>query len=246
MLLEDHFRESGNFLFKWRSFVPALFLVLTLIEIRDYSYIFNDMELNRYWEFFALTIGMFGLLIRVLTIGFTPRRTSGRNTKEQIADILNTTGIYSTVRNPLYVGNYFMMLGVILYFHNLNFTLLFTLFFWLYYERIIYAEESFLKGKFGQHYIDWAEKTPVFVPNLKLYRRADLEFSFKNVLKREYNGFFAVILALFIFKIVGDYTVNSEFIVDTVWLSIFGVGAVVWLTLRSLKKYTKVLNVSGR
>ena len=34
------------------------------------------------------------------------KNTSGRNTHDQVADSLNTSGIYSIVRHPLYVGNF--------------------------------------------------------------------------------------------------------------------------------------------
>ncbi|MGC9453013.1 MAG: methyltransferase family protein, partial [Oceanipulchritudo sp.] len=44
--------------------------------------------------------------------------TSGRNTKQQVAYSLNTTGFYSVVRNPLYLGNFFMYLGIALFTHH--------------------------------------------------------------------------------------------------------------------------------
>lgn len=56
----------------------------------------------------AIYVGLFGFLIRIYTIGFTPKNTLGRNTKEeQIAGELNTKGLYSLTRNPLYVGNFY-------------------------------------------------------------------------------------------------------------------------------------------
>ena len=64
-------------------------------------------------ESIALYIGLFGVLLRLYTVDFTPNNTSGRNTSEgQIADELNTTGLYSLTRNPLYVGNFFMWMGL--------------------------------------------------------------------------------------------------------------------------------------
>ncbi|MGB8874133.1 MAG: hypothetical protein WCC75_12145, partial [Desulfobaccales bacterium] len=44
--------------------------------------------------------------------GLPPRGTSGRNTQGQVAETLNTTGIYSLVRNPLYLGNFLIWLGL--------------------------------------------------------------------------------------------------------------------------------------
>jgi len=59
--------------------------------------------------YIAIALSMFGFIIRAIAIGTTPKGTSGRNTKEgQVAESLNTKGIYSMVRHPLYLGNYFM------------------------------------------------------------------------------------------------------------------------------------------
>ncbi|MEI3590430.1 MAG: hypothetical protein V8Q44_05920 [Alistipes ihumii] len=63
----------------------------------------------------CLLVSLFGLAIRIRTAGHTPDRTSGRNTAEgQVADEPNTTGIYSMMRNPLYVGDLFKWPGIAL------------------------------------------------------------------------------------------------------------------------------------
>lgn len=36
--------------------------------------------------------------------------------------------------------------------------------FWLYYERIIFAEKVYLRRKFKDEYLQWATVAPVFVP----------------------------------------------------------------------------------
>lgn len=93
----------------------------------------------------AIYVGLFGFLIRIYTIGFTPKNTLGRNTKEdQIAGELNTKGLYSLTRNPLYVGN-FIGMGAVLFTGVFWFFILFIFIFWLYYERIIFAEEVFYR-----------------------------------------------------------------------------------------------------
>ncbi len=58
-----------------------------------------------------MVISFFGLALRVIVVGHAPYGTSGRNTREQVADTLNTTGMYSIVRHPLYLANYLIILG---------------------------------------------------------------------------------------------------------------------------------------
>ena len=101
---------------------------------------------------------------------FTASHTSGRNTEGQVADSLNTTGMYSIVRNPLYLGNFLMILGVVLFLRIWWIPALYATLFALYYERIIFAEEMFLRDKFGQDYLAWASKTPAFFPKFALWK----------------------------------------------------------------------------
>ncbi|MDR2152686.1 MAG: DUF1295 domain-containing protein, partial [Helicobacteraceae bacterium] len=68
----------------------------------------------------AVLISALGVAIRVYTIGYKHKGTSGRNTKTQQASALNTKGIYSLTRNPLYLGNFLIGWGVIVYTHSLT------------------------------------------------------------------------------------------------------------------------------
>ena len=134
-----------------------------------------------------------------------PQGTSGRNTKRQIAETLNTDGIYSVVRHPLYLGNFFIYLALGLFAHTWWLALICVLAFWLYYERIMYAEEAFLRGKFGAEFDEWAGRVPAFVPDLRQWRPFRLPFSVRNAARREYHGFFAIILTMFVLELVEDF-----------------------------------------
>ncbi|MBP1885245.1 methyltransferase family protein [Sinorhizobium mexicanum] len=106
MILDDIVHQ-GNWFFRWRSYVllitiPIAFLVLSQgepIELR-----FGDGA-DFVYEGFCLALALVGLAIRAFTVGHAPKGTSGRNTRKQIAESLNTTGMYSLCRNPLYFGN---------------------------------------------------------------------------------------------------------------------------------------------
>ena len=54
----------------------------------------------------------------------------------------------------------------------------------MYYERIMYTEEFFLRNKFGEGYLNWANQTPAILPQFKKYVSPNLTFSFRNILKR--------------------------------------------------------------
>ena len=154
-------------------------------------------------------VSLFGLFIRVITIGYAADNTSGRNTGGQLAETLNTTGIYSIMRHPLYVGNFFMWLGIALLTGNAWFIISFILLFSLYYERIMFAEEQFLRRKFGNLFTAWAGKTPAVIPNFKLYKPSYQNFNWNKVLRYEKTGFALLFLTFFIFDLAGEWIKRS-------------------------------------
>lgn len=245
MSLVEEFDKTGNWFFKYRSYLPVILyplatLVIYLEARQDFA--FSGLK----WSIFCLFISLLGLVVRILVIGFTPRGTSGRNTEQQVAESLNTKGIYSVVRHPLYLGNFLMWFGIILFVNNFWFTAVCILLFWLYYERIMFAEEQFLKRQFGDQYLEWSKTVPPFFPKLKDWQNADLEFSFKNVLKREYNGLFAIGISFAYLDVLRNYVEYSKFKISGFWLYVLIITFIAFIVLRTLKKSTKVLHVKGR
>jgi len=249
MALKEEFTKTGNWLFKWRSYFPLLIVPLLLIALREPKYLEKTAgaKAQSFWEAFCLAVSFTGLMVRCAVVGYAPKRTSGRNTERQKAETLNTTGLYSVARHPLYLGNFMIFLGMILFVQTLWFNILSILSFWLYYERIMFAEEEFLREKFGESFLRWAEKTPAFLPKFRNWMKPALTFSFKNILKREYTAFFLIIAAFSALDILGDvFTHDTLKIEDSIWLFLFIAGFIIYFILRTLKTRTKILNVAGR
>lgn len=237
---------AGNFLFRWRSYFPLLLLPLLLWGMHKFEYLGDSHTTNLMWGFLCLCVSGIGIVIRAITIGKTPRDTSGGNTRSQVAASLNTTGIYSIVRHPLYLGNFFMWLGVAMFPHQWIVVLVVVLAFWLYYERIAMREEQFLAEKFGSEYWNWAGKTPAFVPSFKNYTPSSMGFSFRTVLKREYYGALGVVFSMSLLELLGDFLVTGTVITDPFWVTLLSITLISFVTLRLLKKHTTVLQVPGR
>lgn len=247
MALVNTFEKEGNFLFKHRGEIPIVLFIaaIPVIYFTDISYL--NLQTQNIITYFAIALSFLGLVIRSISIATTPKGTSGRNTKEgQVAESLNTTGIYSTVRHPLYVGNYFMWIGIVLFTFNWSFVIIVTLAFWLYYERIMYAEERFLERKFGDTYMNWANKTPSFIPSLRKYTKNVVPFSFVSVLRREYSGILATVVGFVFIYDLRIYFENGGFELKSIAHYVLLAAIVMVLILRSLKHYTSLLNEEGR
>ncbi len=248
MAIREDIEKQGNWLFRWRSYLPLLVIPLFIIALRKarvFEYIFGD-RFTDYWETLSIFISFLGLGIRCFTVGYVPRGTSGRNTKSQLAENLNKTGMYSIVRNPLYLGNFIIVFGITLFIQVWWFAIMVWIGFWLYYERIIFSEEEFLRKKFGTLFIDWAEKTPILFPNFKNWKKPDLAFSLRTVIRREFSTFFSIIAVFFFLEVGTNFLLEGKFEVSMSWVYFFIIGLVIYLTCLILKKKTKLLNVSGR
>jgi protein-S-isoprenylcysteine O-methyltransferase Ste14 len=248
MAIREELEKYGNWFFRWRSYLPLLILPILLIALRNSEYLeqhAGDLA-DHIWEGFCIAISFLGLAVRCLTVGYVPKATYGRNTKEQRASTLNMTGMYSIVRHPLYLGNFIIFLGMTLFVEVWWFTLIAILAFWLYYERIIFAEEEFLRKKYGALFLEWSARTPTFLPKFKNWQQPTLLFSFRNVLKREYSSFFGIIASFAFLEIAGDIFAEGKLELDLAWAILFIIGLIVYLTLRILKRKTKILDVEGR
>lgn len=241
MALHRHFPGAGNWLFRWRSYLPLVLLVLLAIEMREFDWPYHNHMWQIYWELCCISVSVLGLLVRVFTIGFVPSATSGRNTDMQRAAELNVTGLYSIVRHPLYLGNFLIWLGFAMFPMHWHLALIFVLAFWLYYERIMAAEEEFLQQEFGGEFADWANRTPAFVPRFSQWARPALPFSFKTVLRREYTTVFGICLVYGVLDLVGDFHVTGVVELETPYVLTMLAVTVFYLSVRVLKRQTRVL-----
>lgn len=246
MALVQSFEKQGNFLFKYRGQFPVLLFILSVpfVYLTDYSLV--SYERFNLFMFISISISILGFFVRFYTIGTTPKGTSGRNTKEQVADVLNSSGMYSMVRHPLYLGNYLIWLGISLASFNIYFAVIMSLLFWIYYERIMFAEERFLERKFGEDYLNWASKLPAFLPSILNFKKSDTNFSIITVLRREYASVLAALVGFTFIEVLRTYFSTNNWSISDCTVEILVVTIVLVLILRSLKHYTSLLEEKGR
>ena len=241
MPLIEEMEATGRWLFRWRGYLPLAALVLLAVGLQHFAYPFGSHRWDQAWELACLVISVLGVGVRVATVAVAPRRTSGRNRKGQVADTLNTTGMYSLVRNPLYLGNFLVGLGVSLFLRAWWMPVIYSLVFVLYYERIIFAEEMFLRQKFGDAYASWAASTPMLLPRLRPWQPPALRFNWRKVLRQEHQTAFGLVVVLYVLEVAGDWRVGKPLFDDTMWNAIAASAVVMFVAVRTLYKLTDVL-----
>ncbi|MGB5529138.1 MAG: isoprenylcysteine carboxylmethyltransferase family protein [Ignavibacteriaceae bacterium] len=155
-------KDFSSLLFKYRSYTPIPFLVIMII-----------FQASTIWTLvIGFTIAMLGELIRFWGVSWAGSET--RTTGSVGGTFLIINGPFAYVRNPLYVGNILIYLGLgvmsFAWFPYLQIVAI--LFFLLQYYLIVKEEESYLREKFREDYKNYCENVPPFFPRLTPYKNA--------------------------------------------------------------------------
>ena len=246
MALREEFEDSGKWLFRWRGYLPLALFVPVIAGLSN-SAGAGVQRIDALWEAICVAVSLVGLAVRIATVGHAPGGTSGRRTVGGPSAIaLNTSGLYSVVRHPLYLGNYFQWLGVAMLPGNPWVVVTISLIFWLYYERIMFAEEEYLRRSFPAEFVAWSAQTPAFIPDVARWKTAALPFCWRTAIQREYSGVFALVAAFAFVSMLDASLDTRRLTIDPFWSSALVLGAITYATVRLVARRTSLLQVRGR
>lgn len=115
-----------------------------------------------------------GIFLRMVARGHKKRLS------KQSQDLV-TSGPYRVVRNPMYLGTYWIGAGFFLALSPWWAVVLYSLVFYRRFRRQIIQEEKFLKKNFGKEYDEYCHKVPRLFPNRMALRLKMREaFPFKD------------------------------------------------------------------
>jgi protein-S-isoprenylcysteine O-methyltransferase Ste14 len=142
----------GAVLFRNRSWLPVPFLLVALLAPAHSS------AMN--WVIGAVLI-VIGEAIRLAGVS-----AAGTVTRRRSRDVqrLVTYGIFRWVRNPLYVGNFFIWMGFVVISGVMWFLPIAIVIFAIEYMLIVAYEEGVLESIFGREYLDYKLTTPRWFP----------------------------------------------------------------------------------
>lgn len=173
--------EAGGVLFKRRGLLLPIAIVLLLLPSPQLS---DDPALV---GVAGLVIALVGQAIRIGTIGLAYIIRGGKDHRVH-AEALVTSGIYAHVRNPMYLGNAFLLAGFALASNSWLVVLVGVPVALAWHAAIIAAEEDFLRTKFGAEFDAYAARVPRLLPRpsgLSVTIRR-MRFDWRRVLLQEY------------------------------------------------------------
>jgi protein-S-isoprenylcysteine O-methyltransferase Ste14 len=223
----------GNLLFHNRNWLFPLFYLVLFIPSPE---VFNNPVTAMIIGF---SIALTGQIIRIITIGLVYIIRGGKN-RRVFADDLVTTGIFSHCRNPLYVGNILVLVGLGVASNSLIFMAIATPLFLFFYQAIVFAEENFLRNKFGRSFDEYCGRVHRWIPRLSGLgdTMRSMEFKWKRVVIREYTATYIWMTGAVLIVMKHFYVHDDRFDFSR-YLPLFIILLVVLLVLYLVTRYLK-------
>jgi protein-S-isoprenylcysteine O-methyltransferase Ste14 len=230
--------RCGNFLFHRRNTLFPVVLLALFIGFRP-QYPRGSERLDYLLDAAGILVAFTGQALRIAVIGYAYIIRGGRNQRVYAEDLV-TGGFFAHSRNPLYLGNVLVLVGLFLIYNNPWVYALGIGFCAFAYVAIVAAEEAYLREKFGDAYAAYARNVPRWIPRLEGFRESvrGMRFNWRRVLLKEYGSTFAWSAGA-IAIMVGEtlryhaYAERSERL-TVMWLAL-GALTVGWATTRYLK-----------
>ena len=191
-------KNVSSLAFKYRSYTPIPFLILMLIFQQS-----TPLTL-----IIGFAVALIGELIRFWGVSWAGSET--RTTGGVGGTFLIISGPFAHVRNPLYVGNILLYLGLgIMSFALFPYLqIVAILFFLVQYYFIVREEEKYLREKFKDDYRDYCNNVPAFFPRLFPYKNPGIvqpprnpKAGFRSE-RRSLQAFFGISLLLIILWLI--------------------------------------------
>ena len=221
----------GQFLFKYRSFTPVPLIIIVFIFFKPNL----PNKTGIIVTLAGLLFTFFGEMIRIISVGYSYSGTSGRENYLR-ADNLNIEGIYSIVRNPLYIGNFFVFTGLLMVYSNLIAVLLFDFFIIIQYHFIISAEEHYLMNKYGTDYENYCKRVSRIIPSIKSYKKTELKFNLKKTIFQEKSSILNLLTMLLVILAYKENVVFGKIKNLLIYIISLSILIGIYLILKVLKK----------
>jgi protein-S-isoprenylcysteine O-methyltransferase Ste14 len=193
----------GNFIFKFRNIIFPLVFIMLVVGFKPMP----ESGHAEVWRYaIGTTVALAGQMIRALTIGLAYIIRGGKDRKVY-ARTLVKDGIFAHCRNPLYLGNILIVIGLGIAAHSVPFYLIGIPLFIFMYMAIIRAEEHFLANTFGEEYVEYSRKVNRLIPDMSGLKKTigSMQFKWRRLLVKEYGTTYSWIVCMILLIMKNHY-----------------------------------------
>jgi protein-S-isoprenylcysteine O-methyltransferase Ste14 len=223
-----------GFFFRNRGSIPIPFFIISMVLLFIFKESRSLYSIFHSWTFVCgLLMGLAGQGLRTWAIGYSGNTTRASNAS---ATSLVTAGPYAYLRNPMYLGSFFIGLGAMLISDATWLTLSYMPLFFLYYWPIVCHEEDYLSSRFADDYRAYASAVPAWRPRITPYRNRRGEFCIYS-LSGEWRtpmGFLAAVAVILVLRIIPVHCVKLLLNIPLIPAFLLGLFATLIVLFRRL------------
>jgi protein-S-isoprenylcysteine O-methyltransferase Ste14 len=238
----------GNFFFRYRNALFPVIFAVGALTLRP-QIMFANVLVDRFLVLTGMFLALLGQAVRLITIGFDYIHRGGKD-GQVYAGRLVRGGVYGITRNPMYVGNALISIGMTMHFGAPLAYLIVIPFFLFVYQAIVAAEEAYLRNKFGAEYEDYEKSVNRYLPTLSRLREAfaGMRFDWRKSIKKDLGTVVGLTIGLILMPVWRAYFLYSReatrsAAMRALWLTL-GIGAL-YLFLLKLKKRDRLFKTSA-
>jgi len=202
----------GNFFFHYRNGLFPLAYLLLFAKRELVTVHYREMALA------GLLIALSGQMVRAVTIGLEYIIRGGRN-RQVYAEKLVTGGMFAHCRNPLYVGNFLVLVGLGVASCSALFLVLAVPFFAFAYLAITLAEENYLRTHFGAEFDEYCARVNRYWPRFSGFSQTlhGMHYNWRRLLTAEYGSAYSWMAAMTLVTlqniwIAGEYSLHDSLV----------------------------------
>lgn len=156
--------------------------------------------LEKKWFLAGIIVSILGELIQLWC--FATIKTKKR---------LTTQGPYMFVRNPMYIGRFFMILGILMITGSAWIMAAYAIIYYFYMTNRVKREEKLLSEIFGQEYAGYRSRVRPYIPTINSYFAAEKLFQFDGQSFAENHGLRNMAMAGICYVILYVFTFIKPF-----------------------------------
>ncbi len=230
--------QIGDWFFKYRNIAFPVMLVALFTGLPPTPFLGSPV-IDAWLDMLGLLLALAGSGLRAWGIGLAYIKRGGLDKKVH-ADTLVSSGMFAVCRNPLYVGNALVLLGLFVVHNNALAYLIGLIFFGVAYWGIVAAEEKFLAEKFGDDYRAYCARVNRFWPDFTHYREAveGMDFNWRRIVIKDYSTIYTWIVGMIILIAWEHAHWSGGSFLDALWSVTIplGIATAIVLLIRLLKK----------